>query len=119
MISTLLAVERCLNCERAYGAKSSEQRMCQESAKASEQSKRTKQAYLDHVLDTRMLMLIDDGFDPDQGLDLCVQAVGHELELTIRRNEGDRAVVLETSQAHALVKVDVLHLDGTSAVRAS
>lgn len=116
MISTLLAVERCLNCERAYGAKSSEQGHC-----VSEvcESKRTKQAYLDHVLDTRMLMLIDDGFDPDQGLDLCVQAVGHELELTIRRNEGDRAVVLETSQAHALVKVDVLHLDGTSAVRAS
>ena len=49
-------------------------------------------------------------FDPDERLDLRVEPVAHELELAVRRNEGDGAVVLEARQPHALVELDVLHL---------
>ena len=36
---------------------------------------------------------------PDEGLDVGVEAVGHQLELSVRRDEGDRAVVLEPGQS--------------------
>ena len=36
---------------------------------------------------------------PDEGLDVGVEAVGHQLELPVRRYEGDRAVVLEPGQS--------------------
>lgn len=32
---------------------------------------------------------------PDQGLDLCVQAVAHELKFAVWRDEADGSVVLE------------------------
>lgn len=42
---------------------------------------------------------------------MSVKSVGHELELSVRRNEGDGAVVLEARQTNALVKLDVLQLN--------
>lgn len=41
---------------------------------------------------------------------MSVEAVGHELKLSVRRNEGDGAVVLKARQTHALVKLDILQL---------
>ena len=38
------------------------------------------------------------------------ESVVHEVELSVRRDEGDGAVVLETREAHALVELDVLKL---------
>lgn len=37
-----------------------------------------------------------------------VEAVRHELKLSIRWDEGDGAVILKPRQAHALVKFDIL-----------
>lgn len=42
---------------------------------------------------------------------MSVKSVGHELELSVRRNEGDGAVVLEARQTNTLVKLDVLQLN--------
>ena len=50
--------------------------------------------------------------DPDQRLHLRVQPVAHELELPVRRDEADRAVVLESAQPYTLVEFHVLHLHG-------
>ena len=38
---------------------------------------------------------------------MCVEAVRHELKLSIRWDEGDGAVILKARQAHALVKFDI------------
>lgn len=39
-----------------------------------------------------------------------VEAVGHELKLAVRRDEGDGAVILKAGQPHALVELHVLQL---------
>ena len=36
--------------------------------------------------------------------------VGHELKLSIRRNEGDRSVVFKSGQSHALMELHILKL---------
>ncbi len=41
-----------------------------------------------------------------------VEAVGHQLELAVRGDEGDGAIILEPREANALVEFDVLHFDG-------
>lgn len=40
---------------------------------------------------------------------VSVDAVGHEFRLSVRRDEGDGAVTLETGQTNTLVKLNVLH----------
>jgi len=40
------------------------------------------------------------------------EAVVHEVKLPVRGNERNGAVVLEAGEAHALVELDVLQLDG-------
>ena len=39
------------------------------------------------------------GLHPDEGLDVGVEAVGHQLELSVGRDKGDCAVVLEPGQS--------------------
>lgn len=39
-----------------------------------------------------------------------VESVGHKLELSVGRNEGDGSVILEARQTDTLVKLDVLQL---------
>lgn len=63
---------------------------------------------LDHEFDSRVCELLNNWFDPEQRLHLGVQAVGHELEVTVWRNEGNRAVVLKTRQSDALMEFDIL-----------
>lgn len=41
---------------------------------------------------------------------MSVEAVGHELKLSIRRDEGDCAVVLEARQTDTLVKLHIFQL---------
>lgn len=41
---------------------------------------------------------------------VSVEAVGHELKLSVGRNEGDGAVVLKARQTDTLVKLDILQL---------
>eukprot|EP00053_Salpingoeca_punica_P017751 m.171606 g.171606 ORF g.171606 m.171606 type:complete len:404 (-) comp17279_c0_seq1:208-1419(-) len=67
---------------------------------------------LDEVLDAAVRVPLNDRLDPDQRLDLGAEAVGHELKLAVGRDEGDGAVLLEARQAHALVELDVLELNG-------
>lgn len=61
-----------------------------------------------HVFDARVRVALDDRLDPEQRLHLRVQAIRHELEVAIGRYERDRAIVLETRQTHALMKLHVL-----------
>jgi hypothetical protein len=67
---------------------------------------------LDHVLDARPLVRLDDGLHPNEGLDVGVEPVRHEIELPVGRDEGNGSVVLEPGQADALVELDVLELHG-------
>jgi len=53
-------------------------------------------AYLQHVLDPAARMALDYALYPDEGLDLCVQAVAHQLELAVWWDEADGPVVLES-----------------------
>ena len=48
---------------------------------------------------------------PDEGLDVGVEAVGHQLELSVRRDEGDRAVVLEPGQSEDSEVFESKHLE--------
>lgn len=41
---------------------------------------------------------------------VSVEAVRHELKLSVGRNEGDGAVVLKARQTDTLVKLDILQL---------
>ena len=41
---------------------------------------------------------------------MSVEAIGHELKLSIRRDEGDRAVVLKARQADTLVELHIFQL---------
>lgn len=68
-------------------------------------------SYLEHVLNARARVRLHHALYPDERLHLRVQPVAHELELAIRRNETNGTVVLEPRQSHALVELDVLHLD--------
>ncbi|KFY90763.1 hypothetical protein V498_05845 [Pseudogymnoascus sp. VKM F-4517 (FW-2822)] len=70
---------------------------------------------LEEVLDARAAVVLDHALDPNQRLDLRVEPVRHELELAVGRDEGDGAVVLEAREPHALVELDVFHLDGLAA----
>ena len=43
---------------------------------------------------------------------MSVEAVGHELKLSVRGDKRDCAVVLEARQTHALVELHILQLHG-------
>jgi hypothetical protein len=60
-------------------------------------------------------MALHYALDPNQRLDLGVESVAHELEFAVWRDEADGPVVFESRQSHALVELDVLHLDCLSA----
>ena len=66
---------------------------------------------LDHDLDPAMAVLLNHRLDPDEGLDVGVEPVGHQLKLAVRRDERDGPIVFEPRQPHALVELDVLQLD--------
>lgn len=46
---------------------------------------------------------------------MSVEPIGHELELSVRRDERDGAVVLEAREANTLVELDVLELHRAAA----
>ena len=48
---------------------------------------------------------------PDEGLDVGVEAVGHQLELSVGWDEGDRAVVLEPGQSEDSKVFESKHLE--------
>lgn len=58
-------------------------------------------SHLDHVLDTAVGMWLHDSLHPDQRLHVRRQSVRHQVELSVWRDEGDSAVVLEASEPHA------------------
>eukprot|EP00964_Phaeocystis_antarctica_P161881 scaffold135140_cov65-Phaeocystis_antarctica.AAC.1 len=65
---------------------------------------------LDHVLDAAVRVRLDDSLDPDQRLHLRAEAIAHQLELAVGRDERDGAVILEAREADALMELDILHL---------
>mmetsp|Transcript_7224 Transcript_7224/g.9802 ORF Transcript_7224/g.9802 Transcript_7224/m.9802 type:complete len:224 (-) Transcript_7224:894-1565(-) len=66
---------------------------------------------LDHVLYARTTMRLDDSLNPYEGLDVSVETVGHEIELTVGRDETDGTVILKAGETHTLVEFDVLKLN--------
>ncbi len=54
---------------------------------------------LDHVLDPRVRMALNDRLDPNQRLHVRVEAVRHQLKLAIGRDERDGPVVLEPAMS--------------------
>ena len=95
--------------------------------------------HLDHDLYTAVGELLNDRLNPDQRLDLQTEergvlggpgvnspplpwglilphlgaeAVRHELEVTIRWDKGNGAVVVKTRQSHTLVKFHILQFHG-------
>ena len=53
--------------------------------------------------------------DPYERLDRGGDTVRHEFKFAIRRDKGDCAVVLESRQTNALMKLDIFHFDSFSA----
>lgn len=43
------------------------------------------------------------------GTNMSIDTVGHQLRLSIRRNEGDSPVALETRESDALMELHILH----------
>ena len=72
---------------------------------------------LHQVLDLGAGEVFNNAVCPDEGLDVGVKAVGHQVELTIRWDKRDVALLLEFVQADALVEFDVLHFDQFAAGR--
>ena len=60
-------------------------------------------------------MTLDLRLDPDQGFDRGAEAITHEFEFTVGRDERYSAIVFETGETDALVEFDVFHFDGFSA----
>lgn len=56
-------------------------------------------------------MRLYETFHPDQRFYLRVQTIAHEFEFTVRRDEADRSVILESRKSNTLVEFDVFHLD--------
>ncbi len=52
----------------------------------------------DGVLHARVRVRFDHGLNPDQRAHLRVETVHHQIELAVRRDERNRAVVLKTAQ---------------------
>lgn len=97
MMSTLLAMERDLNWLLAW-------RLVQKNGRArsvgwwstqEQECPRDAGAHLDHVLDAGVGVRLHHGLHPDERLDVRGEPVRHEIELPVRRDEGDGAVVLE------------------------
>jgi hypothetical protein len=109
MISTLLAVERRLNCAFAYPY------VRQTPLFALPVGKND----LQHVLDSRARVRLDHALYPDERLDLRVQPVAHKLKLSIGGNERDRSIILKSRQPNTLVEFDILHFDSLSSARPS
>ena len=74
---------------------------------------KTPITYLNQILDSAFATAhVDRALDPDQGFDVGIQTVAHQFELAIRRNETNGSVILEARQTHALMELDVFHLNG-------
>lgn len=43
------------------------------------------------------------------GTYVSIDTVGHQLRLSIRRNEGDGSVALKTRESNALMELHILH----------
>jgi hypothetical protein len=52
------------------------------------------------------------GFDPDERLDGCGEAIGHEFEFAVWWDERYSTIVFEARETDTLVEFDVFHLDG-------
>mmetsp|Transcript_16624 Transcript_16624/g.35293 ORF Transcript_16624/g.35293 Transcript_16624/m.35293 type:complete len:374 (-) Transcript_16624:73-1194(-) len=66
---------------------------------------------LDVDLEPRAAKLLHNGQHSERQVDVLGDAVGHELELAVRRDERDGAVHVELAQLDALVEGDVVDLD--------
>ena len=69
----------------------------------------------EHIFHARAGVRLNDAFNPNKGLDCGIEAVAHQLELAIGRDEADGAIILEAGESHTLVELDVFHLYGFAA----
>ncbi|GIX62848.1 cob(I)yrinic acid a,c-diamide adenosyltransferase [Babesia caballi] len=73
----------------------------------------------DREVDARGGLVVHQDVAREERLDVTVDAICHELELAVRRDEGDGPVRLEALQLDALVELYVLHVDGFHVVGAA
>lgn len=73
----------------------------------------------DEIVDATARMPFDHTVDKKERLDFCVETIGHEFKIAIRRDETDDAVGLEPIESNALMKLDIIEFDGTDFGRAT
>lgn len=56
-------------------------------------------------------MILYAGLAPDQGLDLGIESVGHQLKFSVWRDKGNGPVILKPGESDTLMKLDILHFD--------
>ena len=56
-------------------------------------------------------MRLDDTLDPNQRFDLSVEPIAHQFKFPVGRDKADRSIILESTQSHALMELDIFHLD--------
>lgn len=66
--------------------------------------------YLNLDLNSAVGELLNHTLDPYKRLHRGVEAVGHELTLSVRGDEGDGSIVLEARQTDTLMELDILQL---------
>mmetsp|Transcript_20563 Transcript_20563/g.44645 ORF Transcript_20563/g.44645 Transcript_20563/m.44645 type:complete len:217 (+) Transcript_20563:228-878(+) len=64
----------------------------------------------DHVFNPAPAVGFDYGLDPNERLDVRVQSVRHEVELSVGGDERYGPIVLEPCEPNALMKFDILQL---------
>ena len=52
--------------------------------------------HLDHILYSTAFMAFYSSFDPNKGFDRGGEAIGHELKLAVRWDEGDGTIIFES-----------------------
>src|ERR1700710_3209737 len=71
----------------------------------------------DHVFNSRSSIIFDNCFDPNEGLDGCLETVTHQFEITVWRNEANSTIILEARETNTLVEFDILHFDSFGRAR--
>jgi hypothetical protein len=55
--------------------------------------------------------VFNNGLNPDQRLNMCIQSVGHQLKFTVRWDESNQSLRFEFIKSYALMELNVLHFN--------
>ena len=63
---------------------------------------------LHYEFDFRFGAIFNSGLNPYQGLHVCIDAIRHEIELSIWGYEGDQPLRIKFIKSHTLMELDIL-----------